>query len=127
MAGLESADASASGAYWWRERVEDALADLSDALEAHVEEVEAPSGLLAEIVDQAPRLSGQVQGMRDEHVSLKTAVTALWNTVLDVPSADTIELTRRRATTLLGRLTLHRQHGADLVFDAYNVDIAAAD
>jgi hypothetical protein len=34
---------------------------------------------------------------------------------------------RRQVTTLLGRLTLHRQAGADLVFDAYNVDIGAMD
>jgi hypothetical protein len=29
--------------------------------------------------------------------------------------------------TVLGRLSLHRQRGADLVYEAYNVDIAAGD
>ena len=127
MAGLESAVASASGAYWWREHVEDALADLSDALEAHVVEVEAPAGLLAEIIDQAPRLSAQVQLMKDEHTTLMEGVKTLWATVSASPGNNMIEQTRRRSTALLGRLTLHRQHGADLVFDAYNIDIAAAD
>ena len=127
MAGLESAVASASGAYWWRERVEDALADLSDALEAHVKEVEAPSGLLAEIVDEAPRLSGQVQMMKDEHNALKEGVTALFTTVSGSPDGTDQDKIRRRTTALLGRLTVHRQRGADLIFDAYNVDIAAAD
>ena len=127
MAGLESAVASASGAYWWRERVEDALADLSDALEAHVKEVEAPSGLLAEIIDEAPRLGAEVQTMKDEHTDLKDGVMALWNTVTGLPDGITNDKIRRKATSLLGRLTLHRQKGADLIFDAYNVDIAAAD
>jgi hypothetical protein len=34
---------------------------------------------------------------------------------------------RRRVVNLIGRLTLHRQAGSDLVFEAYNVDIAASD
>ena len=34
---------------------------------------------------------------------------------------------RNRAMALLPRLSMHRQRGADLVYDAYNVDIAAGD
>ena len=127
MAGLESAVASASGAYWWRERVEDALADLSDALEAHVKEVEAPSGLLAEILDEAPRLASQVETMKSEHEELKEGVTTLFRTVTGLPDGTDKDKIRRKTTSLLGRLTVHRQRGADLIFDAYNVDIAAAD
>jgi hypothetical protein len=34
---------------------------------------------------------------------------------------------RRRVIALLGRLAIHRQRGSDLVYEAYNVDITAAD
>jgi hypothetical protein len=40
---------------------------------------------------------------------------------------DIRALIRRRVVNLIGRLTLHRQAGSDLVFEAYNVDIAASD
>jgi hypothetical protein len=40
---------------------------------------------------------------------------------------DLRALIRRRVVNLIGRLTLHRQAGSDLVFEAYNVDIAASD
>jgi hypothetical protein len=36
-------------------------------------------------------------------------------------------LVRRRVTSLLGRLAMHRQLGSELVFDAYNVDIGDGD
>ena len=37
------------------------------------------------------------------------------------------ERLRRRATTQLGRLTVHPQHGSDVVFEAYNMDVEAGD
>ena len=127
MAELESAVAAASGAYWWRERVEDALANLGDALEAHIKEVEAPDGLLHQIIDEAPRLSGAAEQMKSDHRALQDAVASLWNTVSGPADSTGITEIRRKVTDLLGRLTVHRQHGSDLIYDAYNVDIAAAD
>jgi prophage DNA circulation protein len=127
MAELESAVAAASGAYWWRERVEDALASLGDALEAHIKEVEAPDGLLHQIVDEAPRLSGAVEQMRTDHRTLQDSVARLWSTVSAPADSDGITEIRRRVTVLLGRLTVHRQQGSDLIYDAYNIDIGAAD
>ncbi|MFZ0012572.1 MAG: hypothetical protein WAL25_00525, partial [Acidimicrobiia bacterium] len=74
------------------------------------------------ILDESPRLAAAVAEIRDEHLVLADAVTTL-NRV--IATGDT-ERIRRKVTSLLGRIALHRQLGADLVYEAYNVDIGAS-
>jgi hypothetical protein len=109
----------------WARVVEVALGDLEEAIRAHIEEVEAPDGLLAEMLEVAPRLSALVDTIRDEHRGL---IESLGQTrqLLDLEPFDGLAV-RRRAVSLLGYLARHRQHGSDLVYEAYLVDIAAAD
>jgi hypothetical protein len=123
MTGLERAVARPSGAPDWRMEIETALSHLEAALSEHTAQVEAEDGLFAEILDRAPHMHATVESLRDEHRSLESAchralsMTADWST----------QMLRRRANALLVRLTLHRQSGAELLFDAFNVDIAAGD
>ena len=129
MTQLESAVAGPSESEGWLERVDDSLGDLVDALRAHIEEVEGPDGLLAQIIAEAPRLSAATDDFRREHFELLEACGRIEQVISGAqPTTDhVIRRVRRRVTSLLGRLTAHRQRGSDLVYDAYNVDIAAAD
>ena len=40
---------------------------------------------------------------------------------------DGVEATREQAVELIKALLLHRHRGAELVYDAYNVDVATGD
>lgn len=110
----------------WTDTVREALEDVKRALIDHIHEVEAPGGLLAGVIDDAPRLSNRVQELEDEHGVLLAAVDRALASTTSAGADDRAAL-RRRVVSLMGRLTNHRQQGADLVYEAYNVDIAAAD
>jgi hypothetical protein len=129
MAALESAVAGPSFSEGWLDGVEHSLDELRKALEAHIEEVEGPDGLLTETIQSAPRLAAEAETLRKHHgVLLKSLgqVQTLAMSTENDPTHDPDPL-RRGVVSLLGRLTLHRQRGADLVFEAYNVDIGAMD
>jgi hypothetical protein len=129
MRHLEKTVAGPASAEDWLDQVETGLSELRQALDAHIAEVEGPDGLLAEIVEVAPRLSGQTDDLREDHMELLGAWLRAEATVRAArgDGTDLRALIRRRVVNLIGRLTLHRQAGSDLVFEAYNVDIAASD
>lgn len=109
----------ASGARW-RKRLERALERITAALEEHVEETEGTSGILAEIIDQAPRLWREVEQVRGEHLELAEETA----TVVDALRSDASEaVLRKRAHELVKHFEQHRHHGADLVYEAFGVDI----
>ncbi|HEY4607046.1 MAG TPA: hypothetical protein VIH55_05305, partial [Acidimicrobiia bacterium] len=106
------------------------LARVDEALRAHIDEVAGPDGLLAEILEVAPRLAGEARELDQEHETLDDAMERANLSIATArrrPEPTSNAAVRRRVTTLLGRLTRHRQHGSDLVYEAYNVDISAAD
>jgi hypothetical protein len=128
MTALEEVIAGPASVADWLDRTEASLGDLRRALDGHIEEVEAPQGLLAEIVAVDPRLAPYAGDLRTDHIDLLGAWARAEATVRAArDGAATSAMVRRRATTLLGRLTLHRQAGADLVYEAHSVDIAAVD
>jgi hypothetical protein len=129
MRHLEKIVAGPASAENWLDQVQTGLTDLRQALDAHITEVEGPDGLLAEIVQEAPRLSAQTDDLREDHMELLGAWLRAEATVRAARrnGTDLRALIRRRVVNLIGRLTLHRQAGSDLVFEAYNVDIAASD
>lgn len=105
----------------WLAEVRAAMAELAPALQAHVAEVEGEAGLLNEIRHGEPRLGHLVDELEAEHPALLSAMQRLESAMAD-ESPDYRQI-RRRAITLLGRLTMHRQAGADLVYEAFQVDI----
>lgn len=130
MAGVEWAIASPSGtADWWTELAA-ALGGLQRALASHIDEVEGTDGLLAELVAKAPRLSRAKQQMEEEHVELGAELDALGEAVRQgagEPDAVDVAATREQVLLLLGALARHRQAGADMVYEAYTVDIGGLD
>jgi hypothetical protein len=111
----------------WRAYVADALHALADAFEDHVSETEGPTGLYAEMEDVAPHLSAKARRLRDEHppitAGLADAGSRLGGSLVD--DAE-VEAVRDELQRVMGRIVRHRQHGADLVWEAYAVDIGSA-
>jgi len=109
----------------WSENLDIQLRKLSSALEQHVVTTEGPKGLLTQIVEAAPRLQHRVDIALDDHIQLRRQLGA----ALDSLSTETrkVDELREQVTRLLGDLTRHRQLGADLIYEAYSVDIEGAD
>lgn len=128
MGGAEAALAApASGrSAEWAAEVGSAARSLKEALDIHVQITEDPEGILDEIVRMAPRLSGPVARLRKDHVELCSMVEeeiATFAMSPASPDADWVSERRDAMTELLARIARHRQHGADLTYEAYGVDI----
>jgi hypothetical protein len=119
MADVERGAAGAAGDPTWRADLAAALSELLSAFDGHVREVDAPDGLLSDLVGMAPRLQTRVKRLSDEHPELRTMIES----ALAVVDSGDISDVRAETMAVLGALALHRQSGADLVYDAYNVDI----
>jgi hypothetical protein len=110
----------------WASRVQGVLERLGDGWREHVQVTEGDDGLYAEVLEIAPRLANAVHRLRDEHEDIRNAIAAGVTGLGKAPDGDTdvwaLE-TRESMTSLLGRLARHRQRGADLVYEAYEVDV----
>lgn len=124
MNGLEFALTGPMAAEGWLHGVSSALRELRESLLEHIEATEGRGGLLDEIRDTAPRLSNEIALIESEHDELMSIVEKAETAMQQSTDRKAI---RNRAMAILPRLSLHRQRGADLVYDAYNVDIAAGD
>jgi hypothetical protein len=114
-----------SGERAWAVNLREAVEHLAEVFAIHVEVTEGPGGLYEDLLDVTPRLDNTVRRFRAEHEAITGILTtelARLATKLDGGDAD-LEQSRRRLTRLLGRLVLHRQEGADLIYEAYQVDI----
>lgn len=107
----------------WVARVEAGVRRMQETLEAHVNDTEADGGMLAQIDEDAPWLDGRVEQLRSEHEHLLERTRAL----LDRCQDGRAEEVRDEALELLQAVSRHRQRGTDLLWDAYMVDISAAD
>lgn len=126
MQGLEAAAARASGQPDWMNKIEESLTALSEALDHHVEEIEAENGLFAEVLDRAPRMRPMVDTLRDDHDELRAACRSALETARANPDIKP-RVMRRKIMAILGGLSMHRQDGAELLYDTHNVDLAAGD
>ena len=132
---LEQALAAPGQQMRWVERVSVALLELTGDFRDHVELTEGPVGLYSRVLRTSPRLAHEVDRLTLEHVKLAQLVEELLAVVgqgaktsepheklLDDPTKI-----RERGTKLLGALVRHRQRGADLMYEAYSVDIGGQD
>jgi hypothetical protein len=110
----------------WADRVGDSLEHLQEAFDAHIRGTEEQGGLYDEILDRAPHLAGKVKRLRDEHPHMQLDIAARGQEAGELPvdsDEESIDAWRDDVSRLLGRIVHHRQHGADLVWEAYNVDL----
>jgi hypothetical protein len=117
---VEMRAAAPAAAPHWRNDLLGALAQLLDAFERHIDEVEREDGLLNELTEDAPRLVNHVDQRRDEHPPLRAQIAAVIETVGAGTGAEQV---RAEVLDVLVAVARHRQKGADLVYEAYNVDI----
>lgn len=104
----------------WAQRLERSVCQLVSALDEHVTETEGENGLLGEITEQAPRLWREVERLRREHAELADSCQQLLELIDG--GATSLDL-RRRAHSLVGRFEHHRHRGADLVYEAFGMDV----
>ena len=126
MQRLEAANARAIGQPHWAEDMRAALENLDRALQRHVAEIEDNHGLFSEVLAQAPHLAPVIEDLSKEHEELITRCRQALE-VVEVWGRDADGDLKRKVLGLLGRLALHRQSGAELLYDAYNVDVATGD
>jgi hypothetical protein len=114
----------------WAAHAHDALVDVAAAFERHIAVTEGPEGLFDAVLRTSPRMANAVRTLGDEHVRIRDELADLLVTVRAVArSGDPAEAlrVRERAVDVLAALSRHRQSGADLVYEAYAVDLGAGD
>ena len=123
--GLSALAAPASDVRW-PAGLGNSLAVLRDTFDDHVAVTEAPGGTIDQLRERAPRLSPRIDVLADEHDSI-TARTERLADMLEQAgperSIDDTEAIRVEALELLGAIARHRQLGADLLYEAYDVDV----
>jgi hypothetical protein len=110
---------------WTRHVVKEVTA-IRDAWDQHVDHTEKPGGLYEEIVGISPRLSGTVDRLRAEHPDITAAVGETLARLEQVEIGGLpwpLDDARDDLQRFIGRVIRHRQKGADLVWEAYNLDI----
>ncbi|MEA3075850.1 MAG: hypothetical protein QOF60_758 [Actinomycetota bacterium] len=111
----------------WSKELREELIDLTAALDLHIVTTEADDGLLADIVLADPRLAHRVELTKADHVALRQVSSAAIGLVDSVADDASVAAARDAVVELLTALVRHRHLGADLVYEAYNVDIEASD
>jgi hypothetical protein len=106
----------------WTGDVVKRLSILLNSIDEHIEVTERPEGLYEEILRRAPRLSSQVDRLRGEHPALRAATAERLHSSA-IGRGWPLDEARDDAQRLLGKIVKHRQRGADLVWEAYNLDI----
>lgn len=128
---LEEANAApaAGRAAEWARRVHDCLVDVGAAFERHIASVEGPEGLFDEVTGAAPHLANALERLRAEHLEIRGRIVEALDAVRIVAGAPhrSSEVGREAVLAVLDRLMRHRQLGADVVYEAYAVDIGTGD
>jgi hypothetical protein len=116
----------------WVTHVRDALAVVHEVWTRHIMETEAPGAFLDDLVSESPRLSKPTTRLREEHSEILGTIVNGELRLADPPTDDGAddeayvvwaEAVRDELTALLAALARHRQRGADLIYEAYAVDI----
>jgi len=128
VSGLEIALASpAPHRVVWVTNVRDSLGALHEVWTRHIVETEAPGAFLDELVSEAPRLATPTARLRREHSDILATITRTEKRMATAPPDDDydawVDDVRAELTALMCALAKHRQRGADLVYEAFDVDI----
>jgi len=130
LSALERAIATSAAGHpeEWAGAVDARVAALQDAFDHHVVLTESPDGLLADVLRDAPRLTHRVEVIKADHVEIRAGLARARDDLSRRPfDATQVEAAWSSVLDLMRRVMAHRHLGADLVYDAYNVDIEAAD
>jgi hemerythrin HHE cation binding domain-containing protein len=110
----------------WTGDVEKSLLRLQEAFEQHILVTEQPSGLYEDLLHRAPRLAGKVDRLRAEHGTITERTGSTMERLRSGQAGSDawpVETARDDVQRLLGSIVRHRQVGADLIYEAYFIDI----
>ena len=110
----------------WSGRLKAALAELDHDFAGHVELTEGEGGLYDRITKAAPRLSTTIKRLVDEHVRFNETIDGFIRALDDGSAPGDLAPFREEVTDLVGKLVRHRQKGADLIYEAYEVDLGGS-
>lgn len=116
----------------WTEEVQKALTHLHYAFHDHIKVSEGEDdheGLYEEVLQREPRLRPAVAKLKDEHPVILRTIHAPYHRLKDRAPDEFVPAEEIRDDVLkaLARITRHRQKGADLVYEAYFVDLGGLD
>jgi hypothetical protein len=114
----------------WTASVLKEMTEVRDAFSQHVIVTEKPDGLYDEILERAPRLEANVRRLREEHPEIVKGIEETMTRLEHVDiglEAWPLEKARDDLQRFIGSVIRHRQRGADLVWEAYNVDIGGVE
>jgi Hemerythrin HHE cation binding domain len=107
----------------WTDEAVAALRQLRADFGEHIAVTEGTDGLYRDVLASAPRLSNSIKRLTAEHARIWNDLDAIGTRITSVVSVEDVNDVRALTTSLLARLAQHRQRGADLVFEAYEVDV----
>jgi hypothetical protein len=113
----------------WTHDVVERLTRLREMFEEHIEITERAEGLYDEILQKAPRLSDKVDHLKEEHPVIRDGISEILARLRTNPVGTTWSLQEARdeLRSILGRVVRHRELGADLVWEAYSLDIGGVE
>jgi hypothetical protein len=123
MQRVEVAAAAPVGKESWVTDLRESLQQLEIAWDHHRIEMQTPTGLLQRVTDEAPRLQRAVSDMRDEQMGIATTITAAIEMVTAAGAEADPDPLREAAIEIFVAVSRHRQRGADILYEAFDVDI----
>ena len=108
----------------WAGAAVEALEAVEREIVDHIEITERDDGLYDEIIDVAPRLSRNIEVLRNEHPEMQAATSALRARLVSAPvrGDEAVAEARHAVDHVLAQLVSHRRRGADLLWEAYSLD-----
>lgn len=108
----------------WTADVLESLRHVQDDVDAHIAGTESADGLYAQILENAPRLANAINRLRSEHQEIKGLLAHADGSLAASPDEEEwVADVREELTRLMGRLVRHRQKGADLLYEAFHIDV----
>jgi hypothetical protein len=110
----------------WRLRVAMAIDHAALRINDHICDTERKDGFLDSVVADEPRLRRRVDQLRVDHERLAREVDVLRTAITAVEDDEVVSRVpalRNQAVDLLGQLVRHRERGADLIYELYQVDL----
>jgi hypothetical protein len=111
----------------WAAALAAPVESLQATLDDHVSGTEGHDGLFEQMRDDAPHMLPALERLRGEHDPLLDGTRVLADSLSNVHDDDGVDLVRMHALDLLRRMLEHRHRGAELIYDAYAVDVSPAD
>jgi septal ring factor EnvC (AmiA/AmiB activator) len=113
----------------WLARVRAALEALEDALDEQAQNSAVSESMLSDIEQENPRLRNRVMQLRRRHRELQLRAGELRVHLDESPASEGIDFAdiRRRLERLAAELRYQEAREADLVYEAYTVDLGAGD